>query len=202
MIDMHTMVLALISSAIVGHLHAKKDKPMSPVIEAIILRYLATVLLVKTTPITKGRKSEISNNTTEDKDDTKSTDWNKIQDSHPEQVDEVYTNSWIQCAAVLERMFLLIWIVMYLSSIGLLIIMTKGAQAEWQNVWRSTHFLKLSSIKVFFRLKFTLTDNGKFYVRFNASFDLLHKRFDVICFSVGSQYLNEVFTISTALWKL
>ena len=147
---MCTMVLTLISSTIVLHLHSIKNTAMPSWVETLF-RPLAVVFCVGTSrkystrsskpktssmsifknpgnmvTYSKEMKNEKEGNGITGRDDTK-----KILESNSLMTE---TNKWIWCASVLERMFLVIWFLVYLASMGLLVVMAVGFSKEWETL--------------------------------------------------------------------
>ena len=140
------MVLTLISSTIVLHLHSIKNTAMSPWVETLF-RPLAVVFCVGTSRKYSTRSSEPKtssvsifkkpgNMVTYSKEVKNEKEENGItgRDDTKSNSSMTETNKWIWCASVLERMFLVIWFLVYLASMGLLVIMAVGFSKEWETL--------------------------------------------------------------------
>ena len=144
------MILALISSTLVTHLCWNKNRPMPSWIENKILLRFAPFLCLK--PTTYLMKEQIQS------DESKEMRTKSCQSSGPqiskkspkaiaviqddertngfrEQKYDVYNgcnvNKWTQCAAAIERFFLILWTSINLGSLGLIIFMTIGNSYKW-----------------------------------------------------------------------
>ena len=134
---MGTMVLTLISSTIILHLHSVKNTAMPSWVETFF-RPLAKVFCVQKSssvstfenPGNMVACSEEMKNTKENgingKDDVK-----KILESNNSTTE---ISKWIRYASVLERMFLVIWFLLYLASMGLLVVMAIDFNQEWDSL--------------------------------------------------------------------
>ena len=140
------MVLTLISSTIVLHLHSIKNTAMPSWVETLF-RPLAVVFCVGTCTNDFIRSSEektSSGSTFENmvtySEEIKNTkengiigreDSKRILESNNSMTEN---NKWIWCASVLERMFLVIWFLLYLASMGLLVVIAVGCNTEWETL--------------------------------------------------------------------
>ena len=145
-VNMCTMVLTLISSTIVLHLHSIKHTSMPLWVETLF-RHLAAVFCVgictnDSIGSSKEKKSPESTfeNTVTYSEEIKNTkengiigrqDSKKILESNKSMTE---SNKWIWCASVLERMFLVIWFLSYLASMGLLVVIAVGFNKEWETL--------------------------------------------------------------------
>ena len=145
-VNMCTMVLTLISSTIVLHLHSIKHTPMPLWVETLF-RLLAAVFCVgtRTNDSIRSSKEETPPDPTfenmvtysEEIKNTKENgaigreDSKKILESNNSMTE---SNKWIWCASVLERMFLVIWFLLYLASMGLLVVIAVGFNKEWETL--------------------------------------------------------------------
>ena len=162
-VNMCTMVLTLISSTVVLHIHSIKHKPVPQWVENSV-RPLAYLLCVGTESkansegsITnehrplhntdgsneidkKSTSNEMvkiwkqvitSKSTNEEHDRFKKTNGSKLENDP----NFKYRNrDWTWCAKVVERMFLVIWLVAYMASVVLLAILSASFHKEWESL--------------------------------------------------------------------
>ena len=145
------MVLTLISSTVVLYIHSFKNYPMPPGVETRVLRPLATVFCMKIPPNPKVVPKS------KDEENTVTSSLNKLQEpteaeskkthiieenGFPKNTNHIpyaaveqsrnEQNKWVLCAMALERMFLVIWLFTYLSSMGILVLMAFREDDQWE----------------------------------------------------------------------
>ena len=155
--NLSAMILALISSTLVTHMVKNKNRPMLSWIENQILQRFVPFLCME--PTTNLITEKVNNDETEEiRAEGSLSSGSQISSKSPkvtaitqdddhehvfrERKNDIYSNSkvnkWTQCAAVIERFFLILWILINFGSFGLIILMALGNNYKWEEMYLDT----------------------------------------------------------------